>query len=789
MPGLKKMSFLLLLLFLMGSLQSCKKSENEYKYVNLVDFFPYLTKGFEENSFHFTKKYKNRDKTGSTYGLKGFNTYRRKVPKTWAVEKESCITVFFSELEDKSAALECSPFNPPGQPFQVGDIYINNHFLQKIKFEKEGKYFFKLPSNLLNYGSNFITFKWKYLRSPKDFNINNDPRTYAAGVSSLIFQYQNKLRTAKRVKTFSKITINRKNKTPAINIPQGGTVEYFIYLPGKSILTFRLSSMPRAWKHSILHLAIYNEKEEKIIYHFKDDQLTPQKEHKINLYPFAKGTVKIVFANSVRNHPNFTAVLINPTIYICSTSGKDLPAFAGREKRKTDKKIQKKQRKTGRKPNVFIYLIDTLRADHLSCYGYSRKTTPCIDQFSKNSILFKNCFSNASWTKPAVGSTLTGLYPNKHRAEDREDKLSTDVKMISEILKPYGYTTLYMTPNVNASDDINFNQGNDFYKFLVEGEHRRNLYRSSEYLNSDFFQIFEENPDLLNKPIFAFLHTVDPHDPYTPEAPFLTFKKQDNQREKLAFPDFIRKKKEKSGLSVKDIEFIKSLYDCEILHNDYYFGKLIDFLKKKNLFENSIIILMADHGEQFNEHDGLFHGRSIYNEEIHIPLIIKFPYGEFSGTQTETIVSQVDILPTILDYLEIEIPPEVDGVSMLDILKNNQPTPNTPKRAVFIRETLDTTHFVGIVNRGNRNKHIITYKDESFTRALDFECYNLKKDFYEIHDIFEKENIFQLKFIKFLADYFLQKMEVSAFKKEKKLDYKKLDPEKINQLKALGYLN
>ena len=128
----------------------------------------------------------------------------------------------------------------------------------------------------------------------------------------------------------------------------------------------------------------------------------------------------------------------------------------------------------------------------------------------------------------------------------------------------------------------------------------------------------------------------------------------------------------------------------------------------------------------------------------------------------------------------------MDGISILDTLKLKN---SHLKQSVFIKETLDNTHFVGIVNRSNRNKHIITYKDESFTRALDFELYSLVKDFDETGDIFEKENIFQIKSIKFLADYFLQKMEAAAFKKEKKMDYKKLDPEKINQLKSLGYLN
>jgi arylsulfatase A-like enzyme len=332
--------------------------------------------------------------------------------------------------------------------------------------------------------------------------------------------------------------------------------------------------------------------------------------------------------------------------------------------------------------------------------------------------------------------------------------------------------------------DANFNfiQGIDFYKFSIQKPHRRSHYRSSEYLDEDFSDIIENNPGLRDKPIFAFLHTVDPHDPYTPKPPFLKFKKNDPGRGKLAYPVNIGIKKAEGGLSREDIDFIKSLYDCEILHNDYYFGKWIEYLKEKNLYENAIIILVADHGEQFDEHDNFFHGQSIYNEEAHVPLIIKLPYDEFPGTQTDTFVSQVDLYPTILGYLGIEVPSVVDGVNLLDILKSKG-----LKRPVFIKEEMDGCNFLGMISQDNI-KHIITYRDESFIKEINIEQYNLVKDFREKTDMFEKENPFHARFIKFSADYFLTEMEKQAFKEEKEVDLNKLDPGKIEQLKALGYL-
>ncbi|MBN2467447.1 MAG: sulfatase-like hydrolase/transferase [Deltaproteobacteria bacterium] len=180
-----------------------------------------------------------------------------------------------------------------------------------------------------------------------------------------------------------------------------------------------------------------------------------------------------------------------------------------------------------------------------------------------------------------------------------------------------------------------------------------------------FLDELAENTAPTRKPPFAFLHTVDPHDPHTPQVPFLTFKKVDKKRERFAVSDEIRLQKSEGGLSREDIEYVMALYDCEILHNDFSFNEFLAILKKKGWYEDSFVVLISDHGEQFDEHGVLFHGSSIYNEEIHEPLLVKFPRQEFAGYQYESYVSQVDILPTILACLRYRIPSEVDGRSLI----------------------------------------------------------------------------------------------------------------------------
>jgi arylsulfatase A-like enzyme len=301
-------------------------------------------------------------------------------------------------------------------------------------------------------------------------------------------------------------------------------------------------------------------------------------------------------------------------------------------------------------------------------------------------------------------------------------------------------------------------------------------------LNRRFRELIEERPEFSKKPVFAFLHTIDPHDPYTPKSPFLKFKKDDPNREHLCFPKEIFQKKKKSGLSQEDLDYIQSLYDCEILHNDYFFGEWITFLKEKKLFDNSLIIFVSDHGEQFHEHGGMFHGHSIYNEEVHVPLIVKFPGGRYSGRQCSAAVSQVDILPTILDYLGIDMPAGIDGISLLDLVEDH-----TIKRSIFIKEELEITHMLGFID-SNREKNIFTYQDGLFDKPVKYETFNLLTDFHETDNLFEKMGLFRAKSIEFLADYFSIEMNAAAYRKEAEVDIDKLAPDVLKQLKALGYL-
>ena len=762
---------LILFISVIISFVSCSHDIPEY--TSLIELYACLSKNLETQRIHFG----NKNRSDEKHLLEGWGRAREAGQShevfRWGIGKESSLLVHFSELNDKQIVMECRPFNPPKTDRQAADVYINGNYLEHIGFTNiQKEYTCHIPESFLSYGSNIITFKWQHVRAPVDFGINDDYAKLAVRFSRLWIGEKNEKYNEPDDR--EKISLIELGSDAAIAIPRGGVLEYYLDLPADPVLKFGLNTRGGLFDNPKIGLAVYNHMGEKIIFDIDDEDLKKD-EFQVKLDRFAGENVKVVFSNSINNHQDFMALLKDPCLY-CS-SPKKLPICYGLVDgySRPEHKITAEKQEDA--PNVFVYLIDTLRADHLSCYGYPRKTSPCIDKFSEEALVFRYCFATASWTKPTVASILTGLYPNKHQAERAVDRLSGDVLTFSEIFKAQGYTTVFISTNEHITDVFNFDQGNDFYIF------ERYWLDSSRVLNEKFFQLINDNPDLMEKPIFGYFHTFDPHEPYTPVDAFRKFGEFDEAKEELCFSANLSVKEKKGGLDQADIDYIKSLYDCEILQNDHYFGKFLEFLKDKDLYENSIIILVADHGEQFKEHGGLLHGSSIYNEEIHIPLIVKFPHGENGGSSTRRFVSQVDIFPTVMDYLGIDTPQRTDGMSFFQLRKERD-----LRRKLFIKQHLHWYNFVGFVDTGDKMKQITTYKDKTYTYVMKNERYGLEKDFQESSDLFVAENPFHLNSINFKIHSLLGRMEKSALMDEEKVDYDALDKDFVERLKALGYI-
>ncbi|MCX6115487.1 MAG: sulfatase, partial [Proteobacteria bacterium] len=301
------------------------------------------------------------------------------------------------------------------------------------------------------------------------------------------------------------------------------------------------------------------------------------------------------------------------------------------------------------KGNVLVLMLDTLRADHLGAYGYQRATSPNIDHFAQENVRFSYTVTAAPWTPPSVASMFTGVYPATHgwmppniRPDVKEAAIKLEDKLVTlaEIFQANGYSTVAVSSNPWISEDFGYQQGFETF-----------IYRESPQAEK-IVKIGEAQIDRLlkeDKPFFMYLHFIDPHDPYTPP-----------DRYKSAFTDAVPGK----HYSPRELKYINH-YDGEIKYMDAQIGRLFSYLKEQGLYDDLTIILVADHGEQFMEHGQHGHGHQLFNEEVHVPLIVKSP--KVLGARVVNITtSTIDVFPTALDAAGIKVTQDIPGVSLLN---------------------------------------------------------------------------------------------------------------------------
>jgi len=375
-------------------------------------------------------------------------------------------------------------------------------------------------------------------------------------------------------------------------------------------------------------------------------------------------------------------------------------------------------------PNVILIVMDTVRADHLSCYGYHRKTTPNIDRIAELGVLFENAFTTGTWSPPSHASIFTGKYPSYHKTLGRNVYLSKDNATIAEILKAEGYSTMGVTNCTLLRPGTGFERG--FQNFLEPFEYfvlplwfHRKSYTLSTLLErlfldpKDFVRALTFGPGKFNaytnkiiksliesdqagkKPFFLFVNYFNCHAPYDPPKPFkerfcdgftepplyvmefILEKILGKTGQKIANRDLDMAKLLKiagsSGLarfsymakelqiSEREWEVVRSWYDGEIAYLDYCIGELISFLCNEGLFDNTVIIITADHGENFGEHGLAGHHFGLYDSVLHVPLIMCCPSLIPRGKRVPEIVSSVDILPTVLSLCNLSVKDDIQG--------------------------------------------------------------------------------------------------------------------------------
>lgn len=328
--------------------------------------------------------------------------------------------------------------------------------------------------------------------------------------------------------------------------------------------------------------------------------------------------------------------------------------------------------------NVLVIVVDTLRADHLPAYGYSSGRTPHLDAFAEDAIRFDQAFSNASWTRPSFASIMTGRFPSSHGVMAKSDALSDDLVTMSEAFGGAGWHTSGFVTNYNVGPYFHFDQGFDEYHYLepefvlwaddsaaklllvqflrqriesvrdaMFGVQPGTAYRDAETVNGELGRWLDRAP---RAPWMMFVGYMDPHDPYF-EHPYTGsgYGRAAHQTPDLA-----------------EAEHLRRLYDGEITYWDEHFGRLVADLRERGLYDDLTIVVTADHGEEFGEHGGFWHGTTLYDEQVRVPLFVKLPRGRRAGTVVRHWVQSVDIMPTLLAEAGLEIPEGVQGGSLFE---------------------------------------------------------------------------------------------------------------------------
>ena len=455
------------------------------------------------------------------------------------------------------------------------------------------------------------------------------------------------------------------------------------------------------------------------------------------------------------------------------------------------------------KTQVILVSIDTLRADHVTSYGYNRDTSPNLSRLIEESVYYTQAYANGCWTMPSHMSLLTGTLPSRHGVnrdiglftKRKYPRLHDTLQTISEILKS-ALPGLKTVKFAKLSGELGFARGFD-------SDNTIDPFSS----NKHFDLLLNELENLKNKDFFLFLHTWMAHAPYT-HSHYLEGEKIDDVQRNLIDNYRNLNKKERKEIFGKDENArggdfpyllrknklfnagdCRALYDGGIRYVDGYMGKLLEKARELGIFDRLMIIVVSDHGEHFEEHvQHMFydyHGHDYYEEFIKVPIIIKYPHGKSKGKRLNAPVSLIDVVPTILDYYNIKIPAHIQGDSLL--------IPHAKRKQKFLvsEAVTDPGIELKMIRVGNL-KYIVTMKDSSKPGRADWEniterrLYDLKTDPGEKENLYKhpdfKETCLHLE--KLLKTVLTHSAEPFGPSREAVVS-----EETLEQLRALGYIN
>lgn len=328
---------------------------------------------------------------------------------------------------------------------------------------------------------------------------------------------------------------------------------------------------------------------------------------------------------------------------------------------------------TPKGPDILVVVIDTLRADHLSLHGYERPTSPRLDALAKEGLWFNRAYAQSGWTLASFASLLTGLYPHQHNVSrdgclpDQFGRMAPATVTLAEALKASGYATAAWMNNTFLAPDFGLNDGFDVYDY--QGATNTTHRSGTETVAAGLAWLDTLEKDQRS---FLMLHFMEPHLDYAPPDDIHGTFAKGPRPEALAYPSspnpFSLLQQGGLTLNEADLGYLKALYDEEILAIDRALGALVDGLKARGRLDNTLLVITADHGEEFWEHGRFEHGHDLWSELTRVPLVVHGPGLPKTG-RVDTIVEHVDLVAGLAEVAGAEMG-ELPGVNFLDIAAN-----------------------------------------------------------------------------------------------------------------------
>ena len=463
-----------------------------------------------------------------------------------------------------------------------------------------------------------------------------------------------------------------------------------------------------------------------------------------------------------------------------------------------------------RRYNVLMVVFDTLRSDHIEPYGGAPVRTPTLARLAESGVTFETAIANSSWTRPSVASLLSGLRPTAHRTLSKGerlaggakgDKLGSGVPYLPALLQAAGYHTVGVSDNGNISTSLGFSRGFDeFHERFAAARKVREEARSPEaaaqWVWTDFIA-----PALVNAgddPFFLYLHEIDPHFPYDPAPPFdelydFGYRGNITGHEKHIRQNLLvlRAANHYRGwLGEPELRRLRTLYDGEITAMDRYLGLILDRLRRRGLADDTLVIFLSDHGEEFMEHGTWGHGQHVYEEHLRVPLIFSLPGVLPAGRRPRVQAQLIDVAPTVLDLLGIAAPTMTQGMSLLPYFDSSAASPS-PRAIISRSDTLNLEpgtpgRLVQVEDSLRRGEWKLVRHDYDFRveGQYQYELYDLASDPGEKLDLWPQHPVLGDALAQELA--WQHRLDRSLALEGESV--RELDPKVRENLEALGYI-